>query len=292
MACYAPLTGWLARSVNPSGKRSVVFDKSLGFADRPLSIPCGLCLGCKLSYSSEWATRCVNEASLHVDNCFLTLTYNDSSLPVNSSVVPKHLTDFWKRLRKRYDFRYFSCSEYGERTRRPHYHAVVFGYRPTDGVFYKSSSDGARLYSSAYLADVWKFGYVHFGDVTFDSCAYVSRYVAKKLDDEIVDYAYTDLFEPRAYMSNRPGIGKAWALKYWPEFMFDDRIVLSGGRIVPVPTYYLNVLESICPREVAAIKRRRSSAAVVGWSENLGDRLKVREEVAKAKVSLKRRSLE
>ena len=41
MPCYFPLKGYLSRSVNPSGKRSVVFDYKRGLHDRPVTVPCG-----------------------------------------------------------------------------------------------------------------------------------------------------------------------------------------------------------------------------------------------------------
>ena len=51
MPCYRPLKGWLAKSVNKSGKRSVVFRVSDGLTDRPVDVPCGQCIGCRLERS-------------------------------------------------------------------------------------------------------------------------------------------------------------------------------------------------------------------------------------------------
>ncbi|EBW8988162.1 hypothetical protein BXL21_24545 [Salmonella enterica subsp. enterica serovar Enteritidis] len=45
-------------------------------------------------------------------NCFITLTYNDENLPEGGTLVRKHLTDFFKRLRKHFTgrtIRYFAC---------------------------------------------------------------------------------------------------------------------------------------------------------------------------------------
>lgn len=80
MPCYFPLKGWLASDVNGSGKRSVVFKKSEALCAAEVSIPCGQCIGCRLERARQWAVRCVHEASLYEDNCFITLTFDDQFL--------------------------------------------------------------------------------------------------------------------------------------------------------------------------------------------------------------------
>ena len=100
MPCYHPLTAYYARKENDSGKRSLVFDVSLALADVPVQIPCGRCIGCRLDRSLSWALRCVHEASLHDQNCFVTLTFNDSSLPSDASLKVADFQNFMKRLRQ------------------------------------------------------------------------------------------------------------------------------------------------------------------------------------------------
>ena len=98
MPCYHPMQGYRSRA---DGK-TIVFNPTHGWVDRPLTIPCGQCVGCRLERSRQWAVRCVHEASLHEDNCFITLTYNNESLPEDGSLNKKHFQDFMKRLRKKY----------------------------------------------------------------------------------------------------------------------------------------------------------------------------------------------
>jgi hypothetical protein len=60
-----------------------------------------------------------------------------ASFVVNNGVVPEdgslnvaHFQKFMKRLRDRIKplkIRFFHCGEYGDKTRRPHYHALIFG---------------------------------------------------------------------------------------------------------------------------------------------------------------------
>lgn len=80
MTCYSPLEGWYSKKRTLSGNRKVVFNLHEGLADRPVTIPCGQCIGCRLERSRQWAVRCVHEASLHTSNCFLTLTFSNIAL--------------------------------------------------------------------------------------------------------------------------------------------------------------------------------------------------------------------
>ena len=86
-------------------------------------IGCGRCEECRIAKANEWATRMTEEAKLHKENCFITLTYNNENLPKYKSLVKKELQDFFKRLRKKYGngIRYYACGEYGPKGKRPHY---------------------------------------------------------------------------------------------------------------------------------------------------------------------------
>lgn len=68
------------------------------------TIPCRNCYACKLSYSAEWATRIVYECSLHTHNYFITLTYDDTHLPVAESVdIPEKI---WNKKEQKYDIKW------------------------------------------------------------------------------------------------------------------------------------------------------------------------------------------
>ena len=59
------------------------------------------------------------EAGEYEDNTFLTLSYNQESLPEGGTLVPKHLTAFFKALRKVWPekkVRYYAVGEYGDRS--------------------------------------------------------------------------------------------------------------------------------------------------------------------------------
>jgi hypothetical protein len=96
-------------------------------------------------------------------------------LPEDGSLDVSHFQIFMKRLRHRVKplkIRFFHCGEYGDKTRRPHYHALIFGYK----VLFKKQKSG-DLFTSDMLAKCWGKGHCLVGDLTFESAAYVARYV-------------------------------------------------------------------------------------------------------------------
>ena len=177
MACFTPIQGFKSKFLTKNGKYSVVFDRRQALADGmfPMTVSCGRCIGCRLEYSRQWSIRCMHEASLHEHNCFITLTYNDKFLPRHGSLDFDHWEKFLKRLRRKYEdttIRFFMGPEYGEKSHRPHYHAILFGLDfPDQNLF--SVRNGYRLYTSASLYSVWNcprpresYGFASVGSVT------------------------------------------------------------------------------------------------------------------------------
>lgn len=87
--CYSPVKGYRSAQLTKNGKRKIVFNREQGFVDLPVTIPCGQCIGCRLEKSRQWAIRCVHEASLYENNCFITLTYSPENLPEDGSLKKK-----------------------------------------------------------------------------------------------------------------------------------------------------------------------------------------------------------
>ena len=77
MPCFHPLDAWQCSNGD------VVFTDNLARNDviRRLALPCGRCVGCRLERSRQWAVRCMHEASMHMFNSFVTLTYDDDHFP-------------------------------------------------------------------------------------------------------------------------------------------------------------------------------------------------------------------
>ena len=292
MPCYHPLKGYYGRVVNPeTGKRPVVFSSKDGYYDRKIGVACGRCIGCRIDRSRAWAVRCVHEASLYDRNCFITLTFRDEFIPASGTLVKADFQKFMKRLRKKFGsgVRYFHCGEYGDRLGRPHHHACLFNFDFGDRQLWKIK-DGVRLYRSKDLEELWPFGFCTVGDVTFDSAAYVARYVVKKINGEMAPGHYQGRLPEYTTMSRRPGIGKVWFEKFKKDLYPKDFVVIQG-RTYKVPQYYDRFLESLDPVEYECVKAERAQRARVN-PDNAPDRIEARERVAKANLALMKREYE
>jgi len=300
--CFHPMKGYRARRAEPSGKRRIVFNKKDGFEDLPVTVPCGQCAGCRLERSRQWAIRCMHEASLYDQNCFITLTYNNEHLPDDRSLNVRDFQLFMKRLRKKYgaDIRFFHCGEYGSKLGRPHYHACLFNFDFADKELFKLSND-VPLYRSNSLEQLWPFGFSTIGDVTFESAAYVARYVMKKVNGDAAKdhYQYVDPVSGEVHqlkpeyitMSRRPGIGRDWIEKFRDDVYPGDFVVVRGKKCRP-PRYYDREYEIMDPDGFKEIKRQRKSASAEHADNNTPARLKVREKVQLSKLRRLPRSLE
>lgn len=225
--------------------------------------------------------RCCDEAAMHEQNCFVTLTYDNEHLPEDNSLHKKHFQDFMKRLRKKYvepdpmargpgqvaTIRYFHCGEYGEETGRPHYHALLFGWRPSDLVPLRTRGK-TQLFGSADLMQVWGHGLCSVGNVEFESAAYVAKYCLKKdnrkdAQFEILDADSGEVFEvqpPYATMSRRPGLGEPWYQKYKKDCYPSDFVVHRGKKMRPA-NYYDVLFERESPEAFSNVKDVRKEKA-------------------------------
>lgn len=240
MPCYHPMRGWRAKKENANGIRPIVFKVEQGIPETVMDIPCGKCVGCRLEKSRQWAIRCVHESQLHDENCFLTLTYNDDYLPLGGTLVPDDFQKFMKRLRKRYtgkSIRYFACGEYGDQKERPHYHSILFGHDFQDKKVNKKLPSGFYEYVSEELESLWPFGFCSIGTLTFESAAYVARYVMKKKSGAVADDHYQGRVPEFVRMSRRPGIASEWFARYKDEVINNDFVVINNKK-VGIPKFY------------------------------------------------------
>lgn len=266
---------------------------------RSLQLPCRNCAGCRLEFSRQWAVRCMHEASLHERNCFLTLTYRD---PAPHSLELDHLQRFWKRWRaRRVALRYYAAGEYteacpekGSPGGRPHWHACVFGADFDDKVDGGRSDSGERIYRSRVLSDLWPYGYSSVGALTFESAAYVARYVMKKLTGDgelhyydVIDPDSGEIFRRRKEFSMMSkGIGWNWLRLYWPEVAQKGKVVVRGHE-ANAPRFYLKKLKHL--KAMDAIELERHLEARKRVADSTPDRLRAREAVIQARVGLLKR---
>lgn len=306
MVCYHPIHGYYSKVKTAKGKFSFTTSPSLGFVDRPLVVPCGQCIGCRLDRSRKWAIRCVHESSLHKNNCFITLTYNNENLPKDNSLNVRDYQLFMKRLRKAFPdvkIRFFHCGEYGEKFQRPHHHACIFGFDFFDKYHYSTRS-GVKLYRSPKLEQLWGLGFCTIGDVTFESAAYVARYVTKKINGDkaalhyripdSIDYSTGEvrLRKPEFItMSRRPGIAFDWINKFKDDVYPDDFVIIRNGIRVKPPKYYDNIYDSI-GGDIDTIKIKRKIVASARKEDNTPERLMVKKDLQLLRANKLKRGFE
>lgn len=249
-------------------------------------LPCGQCYQCRLERSRDWACRCILEAQMHKDNCFVTLTYDDAHLPSDYGLQKMDLTNFFKRLRYNtgVKLRYFACGEYGDLYSRPHYHICIFGYRPKD-LQLIAQNRGVNLYTSQEILKAWQGrGFVSIGDVTFESAAYVARYVMKKVTGDRAEEHYQGREPEYVVMSRRPGIAASWFEKYSEDVYPNDYLVVRDS-IKCKPPRYFDSLYDVYYGEgaIESIKAEREAKSIRKFNRNL-DEYTLSRMITKARV--------
>lgn len=284
MACYSPMNLKIRNKITRIQKYQ--------------SIPCGKCVGCLLERSRQWAIRCEHERQTSSEACFITLTYapkhlvrNDNNVP---TLYPRDLQLFIKKLRKHFEptkIRFFACGEYGGETYRPHYHALLFGidflnrhlYTKENKellTFYKTNPNGDSLYHSSILNRIWGLGDCLIGNATFESAAYVARYIVDKKYGPAAGYYRENLIEPEfVRMSRRPGIGHEWFKKYQSDVFPKDTIIIRGGIKSHPPKYYTKIYEIKEPLKYQKLHLQRVIKQQENLSENTLTRLATKKQI-------------
>ncbi|QXP08170.1 MAG: replication initiator protein [Arizlama microvirus] len=291
MPCYSPL-----QAIQDEGGRVQIVGRGNALAS--FSLRCGRCIGCRLLYSQMWAIRCVHESKGWERNCVVTLTYRDADLPSDSNLVYRDFQLFMKRVRKHFapdTVRFFCGGEYGEKNGRPHFHAVLFNCDFDDKVVYKEREGRPVLWTSSRADKLWRLGDVVVGECTFDSAAYIARYVVKKVYGDLAALHYVDpdtgvlLCPEFAHMSLKPGIGFNWLSKFRSDVLVDLKITERGGHKVSLPRLYMKYLEKWADIEPLKLKQKLELGKL--WRDNTPQRLRDKARVASARLGLANRVL-
>lgn len=235
-----------------------------------MQVPCGYCIECRADYARQTAIRITHEASMHTENSFVTLTYDDTHMPEHGSLRYADLIRFWKRLRKHLNsralppMRYYAVGEYGDKSMRPHYHACIFGHAfAQDRIIIRESP--TLLWTSPMLSRAWGLGNVAVGALTFETARYTASYVVKKLKAKQrhvrVDEDSGELIaveQPRAFMSRN--IAKTWWQLYGHQARDHDFVVINGKRQKP-PRAYDKWSKEVEEQRMEEIKKQRKEKA-------------------------------
>lgn len=262
-------------------------------------LPCGKCVGCKLDYSRQWADRCMLEMQYHNSTWFVTLTYDDDHIPTTyyaadqetgeamraATLSKRDLQLFFKRLRKNtgQQIRYFCAGEYGDQTKRPHYHCIIFGLElPEDDLTLYKIENGYHYFNSKIIDKAWSFcqrdefgkdipdtwsnaGYCVITECTWETAAYTARYCMKKaFSDQGEFYANFNLVPEFTQMSRRPGIAYQFYENNKDRIYSYDYLSIStpkGGRNIRPSKYYDRLFDIDNHERMCQIKDERRNHA-------------------------------
>ena len=216
------------------------------------------------------------------NSTFLTLTYDEDHAPEGNSVLPRDFNGWIDRLRHRKGaegIRYFGCGEYGERTHRPHYHAIIFGINP-----YSWEAD---------YADTWEAGHSLARYPNPARLRYVCRYVTKRMTAKD-DYRLDGRNPEFARASRKPPLGRPGIIRMLRALQGrKGRILLeqkgdvpgnfrSGGRVYPVSQYWKDYLRQELGIDKATIN--------VDWTVTLDEQEKARQKSDKTREFTRRKA--
>lgn len=201
-------------------------------------VPCGRCGFCLSNKRKEWSFRLQKEARQHENTLFVTLTYSDSNIrtldDINTitgecrtfQVLDKNdLRKFMKRIRKEHDkysdskIKYYAVGEYGSKSNRPHYHALIFGLDPR-----------------VVISEKWHLGLVDVGSVTMDSIDYITKYCINRHDFKHY------LVPPFTSISN--GIGLKHLEENYEHYKKAETVRGGRGYRQKMPRYYQDKMQN------------------------------------------------
>lgn len=171
--------------------------------------------------------RLTHESSFYEEVSFVTLTYDDTTVPsvlvddvAVLTLLPRDLTLFFKNLRhlvRPKKIKYYAVGEYGSLTQRPHYHLILFGCADKMVIF-----------------KAWKKGFVKVKPFLPSAVKYVTKYIHKS-DQRLMPGQYPP------FKRQSTALGKRYALENADVFRKRLHLRMSGFRY-PLPRYYRKVL--------------------------------------------------
>lgn len=193
-----------------------------------LNVPCGKCINCLGTRRNDWTFRLEQEQRASNTSHFITLTYDENHLTYTpehiETLYKPHLQKFFKKLRyaqyklgNKDKIRYYAVGEYGTKTQRPHYHAIMFNL------------DTEIL---TQLTQLWGKGLTHSAITSPATIRYVTKYLINKVGD------YNDRDKPFAIMSKQLGIDYLHDKFQYHRDTQSLTVTNNSGTKQPLPRYY------------------------------------------------------
>ncbi|UPW40954.1 replication initiator protein [Sigmofec virus UA08Rod_6044] len=219
-------------------------------------VPCGKCPTCRRQKAQEWAIKLINEAKYHEKASFITLTFDNKilldknskavkmganpSFVFNTEYSMKYFTKFIKRLRKKFNEKsisYFHVAEYGEKTKRPHHHAIIFGINfEEDRKVMELSKTGHIQYYSKTLEDLWACGRTSIQDLNSNNVIYICQYSIKKFKQSEEKYKAKMTFSNRKKMNCK-------FIRNFPENITKGYLNDNEGKKYKIPKSYISEIK-------------------------------------------------
>lgn len=167
-----------------------------------VNVACGTCWRCRANRINDFVGRCLAEAAYSQQVIAVTLTYRDTvegdeDYLAERFLTPLHAQKYIRSLRDRkLNLRYLIAGEYGERTARAHFHAILF-VRGTKHLDYP--------HRKRTHVPEWPHGHIYADRQVGESgMRYVAKYLAKS--------QATDEEERKSWfsMSKKPPLGHDW----------------------------------------------------------------------------------
>lgn len=241
MKCINPIT-IVNKKFKEEGNKNIDERES---TKKYIEVPCGKCINCRNTKSTEWGMRIQHEAdNYNIVNeiTITTLTYNKDNLDYRYSLKKKDVQDFMKRLRVNREragyknkIKYFIAGEYGTRKKRPHYHALLYGVNPLDEK------------EKELINKSWGKGYVYPEMIKQGNSAamYVAKYINKGDNMEL----YHDKKEYEKYMNKEAqfkicssGLGKNY-VKENRNNLKENLFIPNGKNKKSIPKQYIKWLK-------------------------------------------------
>lgn len=167
---------------------------------------CGHCQICMNEKANNWVVRNQYEMKKWSNNIsWITLTYEENPY----ILVRKDLQDFMKRLRRYLDYngmskvRIWGSGEYGVLNNRPHYHVILYGYKPKIKKYLDINKKGYINYEDPIIHKIWGLGRSTIDEIGDRVIPYITQYTTAK---ETFAKAYKVTREKIKFLENKTRI--------------------------------------------------------------------------------------
>lgn len=262
MQCLKPLLGFYnydKRKLEIIGdyKGSQLLNRIVDKHGKWMQIPCGHCINCRINRANDWKKRILKECEKYENNHFVTLTYDDFHLPQNKSLNKRDVQLFIKKLRRFLDFhgydkkiKYFCSGEYGDISRRPHYHLILINCDLSFMDYkmeYIKNENNTNYYNSELIKKLWtdsngeSLGNNIVARVVKESVAYTTKYTLKKQYGDNADIYEKFKIIPE-FMICSKGIGIDFLNENIDKLAKSGKMMVSDGvnygTYEPLPKYF------------------------------------------------------